>query len=334
MATIKPENIGFYAKEVKSVIPKEAFKPAYYKLLYMLTHIVIIGLCIAYIRGSAEIIFMVLASVLAGASLSSLFMYSHEFSHNTIVKHRVLRGVLEIFFWAFNYMPATLWRKLHHANHHINANTYKDPDRRPFKSEKTKVNTFFNYLTYPNKTLKFSFTVGLAMPVYTWKHILSVFYPGDKKPSTVLYKPSYSKEEKIAVAFETLIIIALQITIALFLSALSKYLLFTAVSWYVASSLTISLIMTQHYLNPNYADSSDPLLTTTSIKLPKALDFLVDYHSYHIEHHVIPGINFDYYPILRKELQSKFPDRYHSLPYLKAVKKAFDYEAFIDDPLE
>jgi fatty acid desaturase len=334
MIAPKPENIGFYAKEVKSVIPKEAFKPASYKLVIMFLYLAIAIGCFYYIRITPSWGLILLLSSIAGVLFSGLFMFCHEFSHGTIVKKKIARNILQIFFWSFNYMPATMWRRIHHQTHHLNANNYKDPDRRPFKSEKSFVNKILNTLTYPNKVLKFSFTVGFAMPVYTWKHIASVYYPEGKKPSTVLYKPDYSNKEKRNIALEVFFIILIQIAIALIIASPIKYLITTLISWYVSSLFTVLVIMTQHYLRPNYSEGSDPLMTTTTTEVPKLMDLLMDYHSYHVEHHIIPAINFDYYPIVARELKKKIPDKYHSLPFLTAVKQAFDYETFVDDPLE
>jgi len=332
MSNVKPENLEYYAKQVRSVVPKEAFKPAYYKLFIMFLYLTIVVALALVVKTTGSIWITILCSVVSGILLSGLFMFSHELSHNTIIKKDRIRNPLEIFFWGLNYFPATLWRKLHHHNHHVNTNTYKDPDRRPFKSDKNSVNTIFNYLTYPNKLFKYSFTVGFAMPVYTIKHIASVFYPEGKKPATVLYKPKYTSEEKRAIALELIPIVFIQVAIFLLIGSVSKYLIFTAISVYVSSSFTISLIMTQHYLRPNYIAASDPLLTTTSIQVPKFLNYISDFHSYHVEHHVIPGINFDYYPLIAEELKRKFPERYHQVPFLTAIKQAFEYEAFLDDP--
>lgn len=322
-----------YAAAVKHVLPPEAFKPAYYKLIYMFGCVAIcIGL-MWWIRILDNYWAIAGIAMVIGTVYSMIFMFSHELSHNTIIKTNSLRNPLEIFFWGINYFPATLWRRIHHHNHHINTNTLNDPDRRPTKSERSFMGVIFNTLTYPNKVLKYSLTVGLAMPTYTWKHIMSVYYPKGKKPDLVLYRPNYSDEEKKNIAIEILVIVLIQALIFLLIGSALKYLLVTALSWYVGSLFTVTVIMTQHYLKDVTLSEADQLLSTTTTEVPQIMHFLMDYHAYHVEHHVIPSVNFDYYPLVAAELKRQFPDRYHSLPFHIAVKEAFQYEVFVDDPL-
>ena len=82
-----------------------------------------------------------------------------------------------------------------------------------------------------------------------------------------------------------------------------------------------------------YKDHPGPLLTTTSVRIPHWLERIVDFHSFHIEHHVMPGINFDYYPQVSHLMQNMYPDRYNSKPFLSAIIESYNKEMFIDDPL-
>lgn len=332
MSASQPQSMGYYTARLKQYLPKEAFLPATYKLWPMTIHAALIlsGVVLSAQLESYWIISAV--SILMGICMACLFLYCHELTHGTIVKKQPYRYWAEVFYWSFSGMPPTLWEKIHNYNHHKNMNNYDDPDRRTFKSEKNFWNSVYNLFIYPNKTLRFSFTVGFAMILYTAKHILSAFYTEGKKPAIVTYKPSYSKAEKGTIFLEFLFICAIQGT---FFAVLGwkKYLFITAISWFVWSAALILFIITQHLRNPNFKDTADPMLTTTSVIIPDALDRLIDRHSFHVEHHIFPGINFDYYPLISEKLREDFPDKYERIPLWQGVKEAYSRDVFEDDPL-
>ena len=211
-------------------------------------------------------------------------------------------------------------------------NTYDDPDRKTFKSEKNWINSAYNLFIYPNKVLRYSFFVAFAMIFYATKHILAVFYSGDTKPSIVTYRPDYTKAEVRRVAFELLYIIGFWMAIAAFIGFPYAPIVL-AVAWCTYSSLAITLIITQHLKDDHFIDIADPLLTSTSVKLPKWLDKLIDWHSFHVEHHLFPGLNFDYYPQLSQRIEEHFPDRYQRMSVVKAIKECYSKDVFIDDPM-
>lgn len=330
---MEPKKIGYYASALRGSVPKKAKKEATYKLGFMSVYL-ILALVLVYSIGMTNSYFWIIVmSCITGIFFASLFTYCHELSHGTIIRNRKKLYPFEILFWSVNYMPPTVWQIVHNHTHHHTANTYNDPDRRTYKSEANKTNFIYNLFIYPNKTIRYSFTVGFAMILYTWKHTAAVFYSKETKPKIVTFKPDYSKEDQRQVAFELVFIILFQVLLFLLIGSIWKYLLFISVAYFISSSIIISLVITQHLINPNFIDVSDPVLSSTSIQLPKFLDFLVDYHSYHTEHHIFPGINFDYYPYVSKELKEKFPERYNSLPFVEAIKRAYDEDVFIDDPL-
>jgi fatty acid desaturase len=58
-------------------------------------------------------------------------------------------------------------------------------------------------------------------------------------------------------------------------------------------------------------EKNDPLINSVSLRVPKIFDVLHHNFSYHTEHHVFPGMNSDYYPVLQELLKSKYPDRFN-----------------------
>lgn len=329
---MKPKATDYYAKKIIKYIPKEAYKPATYKLVPMYFHSLIIFGSIAFLSYNDSIYSIIGFSILSGISIACIFLYSHELSHGTIVRKQPYLYILQNFFWAFSGIPPTVWKKIHNLSHHKHMNTYKDPDRKTFKSEDSFFNRLYNLFIYPNRVLRYSTTVGAAMMFYSVKHTLAVFYTTGNKPSIVTYKPTYTSKEKNIIALEIIYILFFWISIWLILGGWNG-IIYSLISWYTYSALVILFIITQHQRDQVFKNIADPLLTSTSVIIPKWLDRILDWHSFHVEHHVLPGINFDYYPLVSQELQKHFPERYQRMPLFKAVKEAYSEDVLIDDPL-
>ncbi len=143
---------SFYVKQLIDAVPKEAFKPALYKLVPMIIHALLI---VAYVIGAKYFnnsFSLILFAILTGISIACLFLYSHELSHGNIVRNKKSRYILENIFWAFSGIPPTVWNNVHNHSHHLYMNTYKDPDRKTFKSEKSILNDIYNILSIQIKS--------------------------------------------------------------------------------------------------------------------------------------------------------------------------------------
>jgi len=332
-SNVKPESIQFYAKQLKEHIPKEAFQAASYKLIPMCIHVALVmaNFYVITLFMTSPIIVLI-CSILIGLSIACLFLFSHELTHGTIIRSQPLLYILENFFWAFSGLPPTLWKRVHNLTHHQTMNTYDDPDRKTFKSESNTLNDIYNLFIYPNKRLRYSLTVGFAMMFYSLKHIVAVFYSPKNKPAIVTMRPDYTPTEIRKIRYELIYIMAFWAAILYCIHSWIG-LIAVLIAWMTFSASTITFIITQHLRNPVFIDVPDPLLTTTSVIIPKWLDKLIDWHSFHVEHHIFPGINFDYYPMISQKIEEKFPGKYQRLPMLQAIKECYDQDVLIDDPL-
>ncbi len=327
----KPKPLNHYVIKLKDLIPKEAFRPARYKLIPMFGHAFMIFLWIYLIVYFNTIISLVLFSILIGISIACIFLYSHELSHGTIIQKQPFYYLAQNFFWAFSGIPPTVWKRVHNLSHHHHVNTYNDPDRKTFKSESSFINNLYNLFIYPNKKLRYFITVGAAMMFYSTKHILAVFYKNGSRPVIVTHRPDYTIKEIRQVFFELLYILSFW-TFIWVIVGFSNAIWISLISWYTYSSLVILFIITQHQRDPVFIEIADPLLTTTSVIIPHWLDRIINWHSFHVEHHIFPGINFDYYPIISKGIREMYPDKYERIPLFKAVNEAFSEDILVDDP--
>lgn len=332
MNTFEPQPASFYTRKLIQHIPQEAYAPATYKLLPMFLHAGLFMTFLSFIYITNSLLITVGFSIMMGICIACLFLYSHELSHGTIIKKEPYLYGLQNFFWAFSGIPPTVWKRVHNLSHHTHMNTYDDPDRKTFKSESNTITYLYNLFIYPNRKLRYALTIGFAMIFYSTKHIMAVFYSSDSKPSIVTFRPKYTKREQKKVVLELTYIILFWGTIWALLGIVQG-LLVSILCWTTYSASVIILIITQHQRDPVFQKIADPLLTTTSVRIPKWLDRIIDWHSFHVEHHLFPGINFDYYPQLSSEIKKQFPEKYDQLPLIQALREVFEEDVLIDDPL-
>jgi fatty acid desaturase len=86
----------------------------------------------------------------------------------------------------------------------------------------------------------------------------------------------------------------------------------------IANAIVMAFILTNHSLNP-LTEVNDPLLSTLTVRLPPALEWLTLRFGYHVEHHVFPSMSSRYAPLVSTLLQQLWPDRYQTLPLPSAL---------------
>lgn len=90
----------------------------------------------------------------------------------------------------------------------------------------------------------------------------------------------------------------------------------------VTNFVASSYIATNHNLNP-MVPVNDPLANSLTVTVPKWVDVLHFNFSYHVEHHMFPGVNPKYYPLIKKHILAEWSDRYFEMPFWKAMLALF-----------
>lgn len=325
-----PKSINFYVKEIRGLLPKKAFLEAKYKVAYLFVHFCLVLAGLFLIKKVEFMLVEIPLILFITHNLACIGFLSHELSHNSIVRKKSLRYALEVFFWGMILVPATMWRKVHNETHHHTMNTPQDPDRRTFESEKSISTIVYNKLFYPHENLKWNPIVGFAFIPYIIKHTIAAFYKGESKPEIVTAKPSYSRQDKWLIFLEICLIIGIQCLIFLYLGV-NQYLMTIPISIMLTSFVLMTYIVTNHLRNPHFKKTPDPLLTSTSVIVPKVIDKLHYNFSYHTEHHIMASMNSDYYPIISKILKEKYPNRYNSIPIKEALTEVWKYKLLVSD---
>jgi fatty acid desaturase len=322
-----------YIAVIRPLLPREAFRPDPRHVVRIAGHLLIIGAGYFVLRETSQWWVAALASLIVGHSQACLVFLGHDLSHNAIVKNAQGKRALELLIWGLNLIPPSLWIRVHNQNHHPETNTLRDTDRVYRACEETRANRIYNRLFHPNRKTPFRHPFVLVHFVtYIVRHLSAALMSGGRKPSVVTFKPHYSPALKRQILAELAIIAASQVALWFFLGgSWWHYVLAVPVPILTASCVAMVYLFTNHFLNP-LCEKTDPLIGTTSVEVPRCFDWLHDNTSYHTEHHLFPGMNPRYYPLVSKLLRQHFPERYNRLPIREAWRRIWAQDEFISEP--
>jgi fatty acid desaturase len=311
-----------YVRVLRPLLPPKAFAAAPRMLLALGVHTALI------VAGSLAMPWLdawwlrVLLSLLIGHSTACLAFLGHDLSHNSIVRSRWLRYLLELWVWGLRLMPATLWHRLHNETHHAHSNAPLDCDRQCFPVELTPGIKIPSHLFTPfDNVVRWNPMVGLTFIVYAVSQAIVAVYTGDGPRRSSPRGIRLRRGQRSVVLFEIAVMVALQAgLLALTGFDFAAYLWCGPVPIAISSVITMMYIFTNHFLNP-ITETPDPLLGTTSVAVPWFVDWLHAHFSYHTEHHLFPSMNSAYYPRVSRLLSERFPERYHRVGLLTAWRR-------------
>ena len=258
-----------YAKELRGRLPAKAFAAAPTKLWLVLAHLLILAAGYFGFRSTSSISIFAILSLIIAHSMACIAFLAHELSHNAIIRSRPFRYPLEVFLWALNLIPATVWKRVHNQSHHVHTNTLKDPDRRFLKSEESLLTRWYSRLFYPQRSsMRWNPLVAFHFVPYILRNTVAAFYPNSTAPTLVPFKPSYTPTQRINVFIELTVIFCVQVGI--FHAVGSRwvtYLWASPVAVLFTSAVVMAYIFTNHFLNP-LGEFTDPLAATTSVMVP------------------------------------------------------------------
>ncbi|MBE9029792.1 fatty acid desaturase [filamentous cyanobacterium LEGE 11480] len=310
-----------YAKELRSKLPPEAFQPSINKLWILLINVVILilGWGIAghlnQWNHAALWLYLPLALVM-GNSVVVLLFSSHDLMHSKTIQQPVLRQTISLIGLTLLWMPPTLWKAVHNRVHHNNTNALHDPDRNYLHSQPNNFGKWIQNLFAPSADANpfwIGFGMGYSWGVYAFRNIASALvFDGKANPFSV-DPVKVSPKERKAIALELGLMVVLHGSIIAYLSAspINLILGYFLPIW-LGYAGVIFYIYTNHLLCP-MSDVNDPLYNSVSLRVPKIFDTLHFNFSYHTEHHLFPGLNSDYYPMVQALLIQHYPEQFNLL---------------------
>lgn len=305
-------SFGWYAARIKPHLPEKAFKPAPSRLITGFVLLAIVGTgMFAIIAFDLSIVLRICISFVMGFLLAGIGFLGHEVLHGTVVRNRRLQSWLGgLFFFTLCTGPE-LWRKWHNLTHHVHTqDEFDDPDAwstleflftRPIFNKMYRLKRYIRIPFYALfLTINFTFV--------TWLRFIPYLKGTERvKRTTVLWQ----------------FIVPWTFWIAL-IGVIGWYdwLFVFFIPLLVTNVVVSSYIATNHNLNP-MVSVNDPLANSLTVTVPKWVDVIHFNFSYHVEHHIFPGVNPKYYPLVKQHIKAMWPDRYFEMPFWRAMLALF-----------
>ncbi len=317
--TLSPQ--AEYAKKLRPLIPVEAFVPDPNKLVILLINlaILILGWAIAERLDRWPLYLLILYLPLAvamGNSVIVLLFSSHDLMHGSVIRNSRLMRAISLLGLTMLWMPPTLWKAVHNREHHNKTNSLLDPDRNYLYEQPQTWGKWIQNAFVPSSEVNpIGLTIGMATAwgVHTFRNLTSVLLFNCESVNYVPAAFRVSAKERRAIVGEFFVILMIHLSI---LAYLKFNLLKLVLSYFLPIGIGYAGVMFYIYTNHmlcRMTSVNDPLVNSVSVKVPKLFDKLHLNFSYHTEHHIFPGINSDYYPMVQKLLAIHYPERINLL---------------------
>lgn len=309
---MNPRPLSSYAHQIRPHLPAQAFAAVPARLGWLALHLGVIAVGILGVaRGWGGWLGAPLWSLAIGHGFAGCAFVAHETLHGVVVRHERLRLLVGwLSFLPFTLSPR-LWVAWHNRTHH--GHTMKDgvdPDAYPTLAAYRR-----QWLTRVADRLSF----GRGRPL----GVLATLAVGLSGQSTqMLWRWSRTapalppRERRLAIA-ETLAGVAVWALVARQLGA-ARFAFAYLLPLAIGNAIVMAYILTNHSLSP-LTEINDPLLNTLTVTTPRLVAWLHLDFGLHVEHHLFPAMSSRYAPLVRAELQARWPERYQSLPLWRAL---------------
>lgn len=299
--------LSHYVRELKPLLPAEAFAPARSRLVWLAVHYaLIVSIIVAVASGVVPWPLLPVASLALGISFAGTTFVGHETAHGGTVRGRRLKHAISFFcFLPFNLSP-TLWKVWHNREHHAHTNDPGlDPDMYPALPK------------YQRSRVVRVVTDRFALGARRWTGVLSLLIGFTGQSTKILLDARRrgwlsARTHRVALA-ETLAGIAVWATVAWLVGAFAFLFVFV-LPLVVANWIVMGFILTNHGLSPATGKVNDPLVNSLSVTVPRICDWVTLGFGYHTEHHLFPAMSTRHAPKVKALLLEKWPERYQSMP--------------------
>jgi fatty acid desaturase len=330
-----------YAKAIRPLLPPAAFVANINRVWILLINLTILflgwGIAAHLPEWRSEWLWLYLPlTLIMGNSVVALLFSSHELLHSNMVKNLWMRRILSILGLTMLWTPPTFWKAVHNREHHSKTNSLHDPDRNYLAQQPNNWGKRIQHLFVPSNSvhpLWLLIGTSNAWGVHTFRNLTSVLLFNDASPDYTPASFTVSPKERKAIGIELAIIAAIHLSILSYLGAHPVKLL---LSYFLPIWLGYAGVMFYIYTNHmlcRMTETNDPLINSLSLRVPAIVNRLHFNFAYHTEHHVFPGVNSDYYPIVQDLLIAHYPDRYNLLDAGKAWQMMLDTPRHYQDEL-
>jgi len=302
--------IASYVRAIRPLLQPGAFRPARSRLWWLPVHLVVVTLCISALQQHwLPWLLAPVLSLVIGMSFAGLTFLGHETLHGAIVRGPRLRHLVGWLGFSPFVVSPRLWVAWHNHVHHGNTqHEGKDPDAYP---------------TLPayRQSRAIRWATEIAPGLGRLRGVSTPLIGFSVQSSHMLLvarRRGYLSTKQHAYAIlETLLGVALWACVAWLTGGLVFVFAFV-LPLLVANTIVMGFILTNHSLSP-LTRVNDPLLNSLSVTTPRVVEWLTLGFGYHVEHHLFPAMSARHAPEVRDLLHAHFPDKYQSMPLLRAT---------------
>jgi fatty acid desaturase len=306
-------SLAAYARQVRPLLPPDAFAPARSRALWIPVHYTIIGLLIwALASGHVPWPLWPVVSLAIGASMAGVTFVAHEALHGGVMRGRAAVRVLGwLGFLPFCISPQ-LWMAWHNRVHHNHCGQPGvDPDMYPtlteYKAER-RARVMADYFGLGRRRFRGMMSLMFGLTGQAMQVMLSA-------RRTKLLTPRLHRR----VIVETVMGIAVWAAVGAVVGW-PAFVFVYVLPLIVANMVVMTFIVTNHNLSP-LSKINDPLVNSLSVTLPRVLEWLTLDFGFHVEHHLFPAMSHRQGRVVREVLRAQFPERYQSLPLTDAIRR-------------
>ncbi|MFZ3229640.1 MAG: fatty acid desaturase [Pseudobdellovibrio sp.] len=307
-----PTDITILRKELKDLLPAEAFLPQKNLLLNFAFLWILISVGIIIVLNSSNFLIQLAASITLGLSWTIVSFYAHLFIHGHIPISKKLQNLIALPCLYFAMISPTGWSHWHSLHHRFGT---LDENVSGFQTINWVKNSFIkNYLgkIKPNQNTFFSFIY-----LFFWKALAffvnQIFY---------FLNPRFRKQidpAKMAIELFTLLFVHVLLWRLL---SWNEIFYIEIIPWALQNLGGSLFVVTNHH--PKLIANKCCFRNICSIHLGnKTLDSLFLNMGYHIEHHVFPECSPYYLPFVGKLLNERYPNEYKIISLTTALKTIF-----------
>lgn len=303
-----------YRRALRPLLPPGALQPSFravYTLVLAVACTYASYVPLAYMPSRA---WALVFGPVAGVCLASALFAAHDVSHGSSVRHRLLRYSAEVLAFSPFLLSATAWQRFHNGIHHRHTSTLNDSDRLPSPHEQSPaLDRLLKWMVPQEGGSVWTPLMGAHSLLYSALIAFWTLFPGSS-PNGPNKATPVTRTTRARVLVELgLMLVAQSVIYRLCGSDLGTFMIAAGLSLFTASSIANAYIYTNHFLNP-ISPSVDPVIGSTSVVVPRWLDWLHSHFSHHTEHHLYPGMASRHYPLVRQLLLEHYPERFNCLP--------------------
>ncbi len=302
-----------YARQVRPLLPENAFAPARARALWIPVHYAIIAL-LGWALASGHVPWPAwpVVSLVIGGCMAGVTFVAHEALHGGVMRGRVLVRVIGwLGFLPFCISPQ-LWMAWHNrVQHNHCGKPGVDPDMYPMLEE---------YRSHRGaRVMADHFGLGRRR----LGGIASLLFGLTGQSIQVMFRARrtgmLTRRLHRRAIIEAVMAVAVWATVAALVGG-TAFVFIYLLPLIVANTVVMTFIVTNHNLSP-LSTVNDPLVNSLSVTLPRVLEWLTLDFGFHVEHHLFPAMSHRQGRVVREVLRAQFPERYQSMPLGEAIRR-------------